>query len=91
MNKSQLTDAVASSTNLSKSDASSAIDAVFSAITKTLSEKGVVSMIGFGTFQTSLRSARSGRNPRTGEPIDIPATCIPKFKAGKSLKEAVNK
>ncbi len=90
MNKSELIDAVASGANLSKSDAANAIESVFEAITKALSSRGTVSLIGFGTFSTSDRAARTGRNPRTGETINIAATCVPKFKAGKGLKEAVN-
>ncbi len=90
MNKAELIETVASRAELTKSDASSAVEAVFDAITKTLSSRGTVSLIGFGTFSTSDRAARTGRNPRTGETINIVATCVPKFKAGKSLKEAVN-
>jgi DNA-binding protein HU-beta len=90
MNKAELIDAVASSAGLTKTDAAGAVDAVFEAITNTLSTKGTVSLIGFGTFSTSDRAARTGRNPRTGETINIAATCVPKFKAGKGLKDAVN-
>lgn len=90
MNKSELVDAVASETNQTKTDAARAVDAVFDCITKTLSNKGTVSLIGFGTFSTSDRAARAGRNPRTGETINIPAACVPKFKAGKGLKQAIN-
>ena len=90
MNKAELIDAVASRAGLTKSDAGGAVDAVFDAITKTLSDRGTVSLIGFGTFSTSDRAARTGRNPRTGETINIKATRVPKFKAGKSLKDAVN-
>ncbi len=90
MNKAELIDAVASSADLTKSDAAGAVDAVFEAITNTLSTRGTVSLIGFGTFSTSDRAARTGRNPRTGETINIAATCVPKFKAGKGLKDAVN-
>ncbi len=90
MNKAELIDTVASRTGLTKNDASGAVEAVFDAITSTLSNRGTVSLIGFGTFSTSDRAARTGRNPRTGETINIAATCVPKFKAGKGLKEAVN-
>ncbi len=90
MNKADLIEAVSSRASLSKSDAAAAVDAVFDAISGTLSNQGTVSLIGFGTFSTSNRAARTGRNPRTGETINIAATCVPKFKPGKSLKEAVN-
>ncbi len=90
MNKADLIDAVASRADLTKTDAAGAVDAVFEAIAGTLSNRGTVSLIGFGTFSTSDRAARTGRNPRTGETINIAATCVPKFKAGKGLKEAVN-
>lgn len=90
MNKSELIDAVATRAGLTKNDASGAVEAVFDAIADTLSNRGTVSLIGFGTFSTSDRVARTGRNPRTGETINIAATCVPKFKAGKGLKEAVN-
>ena len=90
MNKAELIDAVATRAGLTKNDASGAVEAVFDAISGTLSNKGTVSLIGFGTFSTSDRAARTGRNPRTGETINIAATCVPKFKAGKGLKEAVN-
>lgn len=90
MNKSELNDAVASKTGLSKTDAGKAIEAVFGTITETLSRKDTVAVVGFGTFSVSERGARTGRNPRTGETINIAASNVPKFKAGKSLKEAVN-
>lgn len=90
MNKAELVDAVAVSANLTKSDAGEAVDAVFESISKTLSGGDSVSLVGFGTFSVSDRAARSGRNPRTGETIHIAATRVPKFKAGKGLKDAVN-
>ena len=90
MNKADLVDAVASSANLTKSDAANAVDAVFDAITGALKDGNAVSLIGFGTFSTSKRAARTGRNPRTGETINIPASNVAKFKAGKGLKDAVN-
>ena len=90
MNKSELIDAVASRTDLTKTDAGNALEAVFDAITDELSKKGTVSLVGFGTFSTSDRAARTGRNPRTGETINIAASCVPKFKAGKNLKDALN-
>lgn len=90
MNKAELIDAVASNANLTKSDAGDAVDAVFDSISKALSDGTSVSLVGFGTFSVSDRAARSGRNPRTGETIHIAATRVPKFKAGKGLKDAVN-
>ncbi len=90
MNKTDLVDAVASGADLSKANAANAVDAVFDAITNALSNGDSVSLIGFGTFSVSDRAARAGRNPRTGETINIAATRLPKFKAGKGLKDAVN-
>jgi DNA-binding protein HU-beta len=90
MNKADLIDAVAASANLTKTDAGNAVDAVFDSIGNSLSNGDAVSLVGFGTFSVSDRAARSGRNPRTGEPISIAATRVPKFKAGKGLKDAVN-
>lgn len=90
MNKAELTEAVAARSNLSKSDAGSAIDAVFEAITSSLSSGDSVSLLGFGTFSVSMRQARTGRNPRTGETIQIAASSSVKFKSGKALKDAVN-
>ncbi|MGR3984883.1 MAG: HU family DNA-binding protein [Gammaproteobacteria bacterium] len=90
MNKAELIEAVASGTGQSKADATRAVEAVFETITRALSSRGTVAIIGFGTFSTSDRAARTGRNPRTGETIKIAAACVPKFKAGKGLKDAVN-
>ena len=90
MNKADLIDAVAASANLTKTDAGNAVDAVFDSIGNTLANGDTVSLVGFGTFSVSDRAARSGRNPRTGETISIAATRVPKFKAGKGLKDAVN-
>jgi len=90
MNKAELIDAVASRAGLTKTDAAEAVDATFEAITNALAQRDTVSLIGFGTFSTSDRAARTGRNPRTGETINIAATCVPKFKAGKGLRDAVN-
>lgn len=90
MNKNDLVAAVASSTGLSKSDAAKAVDGVFDAITDSLSRKEEVRLVGFGTFSVAHRAATKGRNPRTGEAIQIPASRQPKFKAGKGLKGAVN-
>lgn len=90
MNKSELIEAVASAADLTKADAGRAIDATVAAITDTLSKGDSLSLIGFGTFSISERAARTGRNPRTGEAIQIKAAKLPKFKAGKALKDAVN-
>jgi len=90
MNKNDLISAVASETNLSKADASNAVDGVFNAITDALKSGDEVRLIGFGTFSVASRAASEGRNPRTGEKIQIPASKTPKFKAGKGLKESVN-
>jgi len=90
VNKAELIDAVAAKAELTKSDAASAVDAVFSTITKTLSGGNAVTLVGFGTFAVTDRAARTGRNPRTGEAITIPASKSPKFKSGKALKDALN-
>ena len=90
MNKAELIDAVAGEANLSKADAGRAVDAVVDSISKALSKGQQVSIVGFGTFSVKHRSARSGRNPRTGESISIAASNVPGFKAGKALKDAVN-
>ncbi len=89
MNKNDLVATVAVNSGLSKGDASKAVDAVFGCITDALRGGSEVRLIGFGTFHVSHRRASRGRNPRTGEPIDIPAARLPKFKAGKSLKDAL--
>lgn len=90
MNKNDLVGVVADKTGLSKSDTTNAIDSVFDAITDALRGGDEVRLVGFGTFAVSRRRASQGRNPRTGERIDIPASKQPKFKAGKALKDAVN-
>ena len=90
MNKNELVDAVASSANLKKSDATKAVDAVFDSITSSLKKGDEVRLVGFGTFSVSKRAATEGRNPRTGDKIKIAASKQPKFKAGKGLKDAVN-
>lgn len=91
MNKNDLIASVADAADLSKADAGKAVDAVFDAISGALSSGGDVRLVGFGTFSVAARAATKGRNPRTGEEIDIPASKQPKFKAGKGLKDAVNK
>jgi DNA-binding protein HU-beta len=90
MNKAELIEAVAAEANLSKADAGRAVDAVVDSITSALGKGQQVSVVGFGTFSVKHRAARSGRNPRTGETIAIPASNVPGFKAGKALKDAVN-
>ena len=90
MNKSELIDAVADSADLSKAAATQAVDAVLSAVSKTLKKGDQVTLVGFGTFLVRDRAARTGRNPRTGDEIKIAAQKVPAFKAGKALKDAVN-
>ena len=90
MNKQELVEHVASELDLSKAKAADAIDAVLDGITKAVKKGDEVRLVGFGTFTVSKRAASQGRNPRTGDPIDIPASKQPKFKAGKVLKDAVN-
>jgi DNA-binding protein HU-beta len=90
MNKGELIEAVASSANLSRADATKAVDAILDSVTNTLAKGSAVSLVGFGTFSVKSRAARMGRNPRTGESIQIPASNVPGFKAGKALKDAVN-
>jgi len=88
-NKNDLVAAVAESTGLSKTEAATAVDAVFQAISNALKEGDEVRLVGFGTFAVTDRAASEGRNPRTGEKIAIPASKLPKFKAGKGLKDAI--
>ncbi len=90
MNKSELIEKVAEQADLNKAEAARAVDAVFDAITKGLRNGETINLVGFGTFSVGERAARSGRNPRTGETIDIAASRNPRFKAGKGLKDAVN-
>ncbi|HEB55954.1 MAG TPA: HU family DNA-binding protein [Gammaproteobacteria bacterium] len=90
MNKAELIDAVAENADLSKAAAARAVDTVLESITATLKNGEQVALIGFGTFSVKDRAARTGRNPRTGEPLEIPAAKVPSFKAGKALKDAVN-
>jgi len=89
-NKNDLIAAVADSAGLSKTDAGRAVDAVFEAITNALKQGDDVRLVGFGTFDVVKRAASEGRNPRTGEKIDIPASVQPKFRPGKGLKDALN-
>jgi len=90
MNKNDLVANVASSAGLSKADSAKAVDAVFETVTASLKGGNDVRLVGFGTFSVTARKASEGRNPRTGEKIQIPASNQPKFKAGKGLKDAVN-
>lgn len=91
MKKSELVDAVASKTGLTKKDSEASIEAMTDVITDALQKGDEVALTGFGTFKVTRRAARKGINPLTKEPLDIPASNSPKFKAGKALKEAVNK
>ncbi len=90
MNKSELIDAVASATELSRADATRATDAVLDSIISTLTKGDQVTLVGFGTFSVRDRAARAGRNPQTGETIQIKASKSPGFKAGKAFKDALN-
>ena len=89
MNRTELAAAVAEETGLSRKDAEAAVKAVVHTITNELKEGGRVQIVGFGTFEVSERQARKGRNPHTGETLEIDASKAPRFKAGKALKDAV--
>ncbi|KVC63492.1 DNA-binding protein HU [Burkholderia ubonensis] len=89
MNKTDLINHIAADTGLTKADAGRALDATLEGITKTLRKGDTVTLTGFGVFSVGKRAARTGRNPATGEEIQIPASKAPKFKAGKGLKDAV--
>ena len=91
MNKAELVAAIAKEASLSKKDAEKALKAFTDTVSKELKKKGKVQLIGFGTFETSKRAARKGRNPQTGKDIKIAASTVPAFKAGKALKDLVNK
>jgi len=90
VNKNELIARVAEVADLSKADATKAVDATFDVITDAMKSGDEVRLVGFGTFAVTERAASQGRNPRTGEPINIPASKQPKFKAGKGLKDSVN-
>ncbi len=90
MNKNELVAAIAEKAEISKKDAEKALKAFTDVVVEQMKKGEKVQLVGFGTFETSDREARSGRNPRTGETMDIPASRVPKFKAGKALKDAVN-
>ncbi|RSL31561.1 HU family DNA-binding protein [Salibacterium salarium] len=90
MNKTDLINAVSEQADISKKDASKAVDAVFDSITETLKNGDKIQLVGFGSFEVRERAARKGRNPQTGDEIEIPATKNPAFRPGKQLKDAVN-
>ena len=90
VNKTELIDHIAEKADISKAAAARALDAVIGGVTETLKNNDSVTLVGFGTFSVSERAARTGRNPRTKEAITIEAAKVPKFKAGKALKDAVN-
>ena len=89
MNKTELINAVADKTQLSKKDAEAAITATVEAIAEALTREEKVQLVGFGSFEVKKRAARIGRNPKTKESIEIPASVVPVFKAGKALKDSV--
>lgn len=91
MNKTDLIDAIAANAGISKKDSEAALKATLDAITNALANEEKVVLVGFGTFETKAREARQGRNPSTGATITIPASKAPVFKAGKALKDSVNK
>jgi DNA-binding protein HU-beta len=91
MNKTELVEAIAAKTDLTKKSSADAVKAIVDAITEELVKGEKVTLVGFGTFEVADRKARTGHNPSTGKKIKIPATKAPKFKAGKALKDAVNK
>ena len=91
MNKAELINAVAAATEFSKKDAEAAVTATLEAITSALKDGDKVQLVGFGSFEVKKRAARVGRNPKTNDAIEIPASVVPVFKAGKALKDAVAK
>ncbi len=90
MNKTEMIEAVAKSADISKAAAGRAVEAVIASVRSTLKKGQMVTMVGFGTFYVGKRAARTGRNPRTGVAIKIKAAKVPKFRAGKALKDALN-
>lgn len=90
MNKAEIIDNIAKSADISKAAAGRALDSTVAAIKTTLKKGGMITLVGFGTFYVGKRAARTGRNPRTGAAIKIKAAKVPKFRAGKALKDAVN-
>ena len=91
MNKTELVSSVAEKAEITKKEAEKVVSAVFASLEEALAKGEKVQLVGFGTFEVKERAARTGRNPKTGEEIDIPATRVPSFKPGKSLKENVGK
>ena len=90
VNKTELIEEIAKSADITKASATRALDAMMAAVTSSLKDNGSVTLVGFGTFSVGERAARTGRNPRTNEALTIKAAKVPKFKAGKALKDAVN-
>ena len=90
MNKAELVQHIATTAGLTKAQAQAALKAVETGVIDTLANGGEVALVGFGTFSVTAKAARTGRNPKTGEPIEIAAKKVPNFKAGKALKDAVN-
>ena len=90
MNKTQLVEHIAGKSDISKAAASRALASIIDAVKKTLKKGDTVTLVGFGTFSVSKRAARTGRNPRTGDPLKIKAAKVPRFKPGKGLKDALN-
>ena len=90
MNKTELIEHIATQADISKAAATRALEATLEAVTTTLKEGGTVSLVGFGTFEVGKRSARTGRNPRTGAELKIAQAIVPKFRPGKALKDALN-
>ena len=90
MNKTELVEAIAKKTGLSKKDSEAAVKAFVEVVSTQLKKKDKVQLIGFGTFETAKRAARTGKNPQTGKEIKFPASVAPKFKPGKALKDLVN-
>ena len=91
MNKADLISAMAEKSGMTKKDSEKALNAFMETVEEALVKRDKVQLLGFGTFEVRDRSARKGRNPQTGEEIDIPAARVPAFKAGKALKDSVNK
>jgi DNA-binding protein HU-beta len=89
MNKAEMVEHIAKQADISKAAAGRALEALIGAVRQTLKKNGSVTLVGFGTFQVAKRRQRTGRNPRTNQPIKIPAAKVPKFKPGKALKDAV--
>lgn len=91
MNKADLISIMAEKSGLTKKDSEKAVNSFVEAVTEALAKRDKVQLVGFGTFEVRERSARKGRNPQTGEEIDIPAASVPAFKPGKALKDSINK